>query len=357
MRSLKRRPSSDALRSQVRGRSGRLGRVLYLSALFGLMLWLADAFAGHLVYLRAQGLVVSDAAELASEYTATVSEVAVERGDRVEQGDLLARLRSQDVSERIARIAADVAETQGRLTEGVADLAARRRLLGEAERRLESARQVRAQFDQAQAQGLVSKREQLSVANDYYQALSEVESLKSAIEGLSAENDALRTRVARAENALAALREQFDDGALRAPFSGLVTDVMVLSGAVVTAGEPVARIADKGRYVLAYRATGTLYDVAVGETVEVTDGVARYPATVSAVLPLTAQLPEEFRQTFRPAEREQVLRVDFTGDPDRRPPLFATVEVHRPGWWIEHRLDDLRRTVEQRFGWRQEAGG
>ena len=350
MRALKRRPSADALASQVRGRSGRLGRYLYLGVLLGLLVWLADAFAGHLVYLRAQGLVVSDAAELASEYTATVRTVAVERGDRVEEGALLARLRSQAVSERIARIAADVAETQGRLTEGAADLAARRRLLGEAEQRLESARQVRAQFDQAQARGLVSKREQLSVANEYYQALSEVESLKSAIEGLSAENDALRERLSQAEEALADLRAAFDDGALYAPFAGLVTDVMVLPGAVVTPGEPVARIADQGRYVLAYRATGTLYDVSVGEEVEVSDGVARYPARIGAVLPLTAQLPEEFRQTFRPAEREQVLRIDFTGDPDRRPPLFATVEVHRPGWWIEHRLADFRRMVEQRLG-------
>jgi len=351
MRRLKRRPSSDALRSQVRGRSGRLGRVLYLTVLFGLLLWLADAFAGHLVYLRAQGLVVSDAAELASEYTATVVEVAVERGDQVEEGTLLARLRSQAVAERIARIAADVAETQGRLTEGVADLAGRERLLGEAERRLESARQLRAQFDQAQAQGLVSRREQLSVSEDYYQAFSEVEGIRSAITGLTAENDALRTRISRAENALAALRGQFDDGALRAPFAGLVTDVMVLRGAVVTPGEPVARVADKGRYVLAYRATGTLYDVTVGETVEVSDGVARYPATIGAVLPLTAQLPAEFSQTFRPAEREQVLRIDFSGDDARRPPLFATVEVNRPGWWIGRRFADLRRALEQRFGW------
>jgi pyruvate/2-oxoglutarate dehydrogenase complex dihydrolipoamide acyltransferase (E2) component len=154
---------------------------------------------------------------------------------------------------------------------------------------------------------------------------------------------------------LADLRGAFDGGALYAPFAGLVTDVMVLPGAVVTPGEPVARVAKQGRYVLAYRATGTLYDVSVGEVVEVSDGVARYPATVAAVLPLTAQLPEEFRQTFRPAEREQVLRIDFTGDSDQRPPLFATVEVHRPGWWIAHRLEDLRRMVEQRLGWFQDA--
>lgn len=350
MRQLKRIPSSDALRSQVRGRSGRLGRVLYLTVLFGLALWLADAFAGHLVYLRAQGLVVSDAAELASEYTSTVSEVVVKRGDLVEEGALLVRLRSHDVSERIARIAVNVAETQGRLIKGVADLVSHKRLLGEAEKHLERARQVRAQYDEAHAQGLIIKREQLSVANEYYQAFSEVESLKSAIEGLSAENDALRTRMARAENALVALLEQFDDGALRAPFSGLVADVMVLRGAVVTAGEPVARIADKGRYVLAYRATGTLYDITVGESVEISDGVARYPATIGAVLPLTAQLPEEFRQTFRPAEREQVLRIDFTGEPERRPPLFATVEVHRPGWSIQQHFEDMRRAVGRLVG-------
>lgn len=346
MRRLKSRPARDALTTQPRSRGGRLGRFVYLTLLLGLGLWLIDAFFGHLIYLRAQGLVVADAAELSSEYTATVTEVLVERGDRVSAGQVVARLRSQTVSERIARIATDIADIQGQLTEAEAELAARRRLVGEAELRRQDAQRVLKQFEDAERQGLVSNRERVSVANELYRALSEVESLRSAIDGLTAERRSLQRRLLSAEEALADLRRDFDSGALKAAFSGLVTDVMVLEGAVVTPGQAIARIADSGRYVLAYRATGTLYQVAVGEPVVVSDGVERYAGQIGAVLPLTAQLPEEFRETFRPAAREQVLRIDFLGRENgavAAPPLYATVEVRRPNIWFLARLSRLVR--------------
>ncbi len=303
--------------------------------LLALLLWVADAFVGHLVYFRAQGLVVSDAAELASEYTATVDSVSVDRGQRVEKGEEVARLRSQAVSERIARIAADIVAAQGRLSEVVADREARERLLVEARDRLARTRAMREQYEGAAERNLLTGAERLDIGERYYSSLREVETLQGTIQGLKAEAEALRTRLRSAEQALADLRAGFDDGALRAPWSGLVIDIAVVEGSVVTPGEPIVRVAEEDGYVLAYRPTGTLYDIAVGERVTVSTGVSYYAARIAEILPLTAELPPAFQQSFKPTRRQQVMRIVFT---DERPPLFASVSVSRPGWWVLNRI-------------------
>lgn len=341
MQRLKQRRAPDNLRTQTRRGGGRLGRVLYLTALAGIALWIANAFAGHLVYFRAQGLVVADVAELGSEYTARVKNVAVSRGQSVGEGAPIAEVASQEVSERIARIAADIARSRGELAGVKAELAGRVKLINEARMRLRVAERTRDSYDQVDEKGLITNQERLRFEDQYYTAVQEVRRLETAIETLRAERDALGTRVEAAETALRDLRATFDNGVVRAPWDGIVSDVSVLPGSVVQPGEPIARIARKETYVLAYRATGTLYDVAVGEEVIVSDGVRDYPGRIVRILPLTAKLPEAFRRAFRPAAREQVLRIAFDDGIDDPPPLNAAVEVRRPGWWVTRKLGAL----------------
>jgi len=317
------------MQTEPRRSRGRLGRIVYLATLAAIVVLVANVLLGHLVFFRAQGLVVADTAELASEFTATIERVAVSRGARVERGQLVAEVRSFAVRERTARIAADIAEVEAVLLEAVARRSSEQRLLGAARARLETIAAIRERFRSADGAGLVTGRDAIDVENDYFHALAEVENLTSSIEGLEARIRATRTRLGAAEEALRTLRSVLDEGALRAPFAGVVVELPAVEGTVITPGQAVARIAATERYVLAYQPTGTLYETRVGEAVSIQTGVDAFDGRISARLPLTVQLPEEFQRAFSPAAREQVLRVDFVAR--GAPPLFAKVELRRPG--------------------------
>lgn len=337
MKRLKRRESPNTLRSEVRLRGGRIGRYLYGAVLLAIVLWIADAFVGHLIYFRAQGLVVADVADLGTEYGGRIADLPVERGTLVKKGEIIVRLTSQEVFHQIAEISADIALSHADLIRVEADFLDRDRLRTQSERRLAAAERLRDSYQTAKTKHLVTDRALLQVENEYYEALRESRRLKSAFEGLRAEAKALRVLINAAEEALGGLRTLFDNGAVRAPWDGLVTDVPVLTGSVVLQGTSLGRVANERRYVLAYRSTGTLYSVAVGEEVTLSDGVQYYRGRIADLLPLTAKLPDEFQRVFRPAAREQVLRIEFE-DSAKLPPLYATVEVTRHGWWGITRL-------------------
>jgi len=83
---------NDVRASQKRRRN--YGRYVYLAAVAGLFVYLLNLFVGHYFFLRAEGLVVSGHVVIASPYDVQLTQVAVEPGQRVRTGDLLASVRS-----------------------------------------------------------------------------------------------------------------------------------------------------------------------------------------------------------------------------------------------------------------------
>jgi hypothetical protein len=82
--------------------------------------------------------------------------------------------------------------------------------------------------------------------------------------------------------------------------------------------------------VLAYLETGTLYSVAPGDEVRVSDGFTSTLGRVAEVLPVADTLPEEFRKAFQPRGRSQVARIELHSETPF--PLFAKVRLTGIGW-------------------------
>ncbi|WP_197408147.1 MULTISPECIES: efflux RND transporter periplasmic adaptor subunit [unclassified Guyparkeria] len=137
-----------------------------------------------------------------------ISERLVRRGERVEQGEPLARLDERDLAARVdsARAALEQARADARL----------------AEQELE---RIRTLFEQQ-----VASRQALDQAESRAQATA--------------------SRVTSAEAQLAEARNALDYASLAAPFDGVVTGLSADVGDVVAAGQPVVRLAaDEGRLV------------------------------------------------------------------------------------------------------------
>jgi HlyD family secretion protein len=218
--------------------------------------------------LRVSGNVEATEVHTAAEVAGRIVELRVDEGDRIEAGEVIARLDTEDTRLQIARTRADRATAVAQL-----------RLL-EAGSRAEDIAQARAQVDAARSDAAAIEAEvkaaQLDL--DRYQALltanagsvkqrddaqarvdtakarqraaqDRVRSAREALARLEAgtrpeEIQTARARVAAADAQIAVLEKSLRDAEVTAPISGIVTQKLVDAGEIVARGTPLVVITD-----------------------------------------------------------------------------------------------------------------
>lgn len=271
-------------------------------------------------YLRVTGSLLADEqAEVSAEATGRVVETPVERGARVPQGALLARISAVETSAQLQEAEANAAQLEARLglTEGQAFDARRVPDVMNAKASLEWAEAEFGRIGSLLEQKVVSqseydqRRTQVEAARQQYQMAQNVagQSYRSL--------EAARARVALARKAVA-------DTSIRAPFSGLVAERVVSIGDYVTRGARVATVVriDPMRVELTVPEQSVSL-IKVGQPVRVT--VDAYPG-------------EEFTAKIRyisPSLRadQRALTVEAiaaNADGRLKPGLFATASIEQP---------------------------
>jgi multidrug resistance efflux pump len=322
MRFLKQHLTKQKLPGDVRVRHQTLFRWLYLAAVFILLFWLFDLFFGGLFYLRSDGLVLGEPGAVAAEFAVTIRELRVQQGDAVKAGQVAAIGSSQHVAETIARLTADMAARQGRLS----DLRVRSHvvdaLLPLATNRLKLATHARQELNRMLAHGTTGLNQRTQAVEQEYRAQTDMERLKAEESVLKKEIGTLTSAMDEVKKAIADLRRLYDDGRLRAPIDGIVGRRLASTGSVLRPGSPLFELWGNNRYVLAYLPTGTLYRVQPGDEVQISTGLRTVRGKIKRIEPYAAALPNEFQRAFTPVERQQVMRVEF--EPGTKPPPLLT---------------------------------
>ncbi len=146
--------------------------------------------------LDASGYVVARRqATVSSKVTGKVTEVLIEEGQAVRQGDVLARIDDSNARAQLALAQSQLQAARTQLTEINVQLA-------EAERQLRRTREL-------------SERQLVSD-----QAL---DSAQASVDGLKARLATTRSNVVVAERSVAVQQQQLDDTVVRAPFDGVIT--------------------------------------------------------------------------------------------------------------------------------------
>jgi RND family efflux transporter MFP subunit len=271
-------------------------------------------------YLRVTGSLLADEqAAVSAEAAGRVVETPVERGTRVPQGALLARISAVETSAQLQEAQANAGQIEARLglTPGRAFEAKRVPDVMNAKASLEWAEAEFARIGSLLEQKVVSqseydqRRTQVEAARQQYQMAQNV--AEQAYRSL----EAARARVALASKALS-------DTSIRAPFSGLVAERAVSVGDYVTRGTRVATVVrvDPMRIELTVPEQSVSL-VKVGQPVRVT--VDAYPG-------------EEFIAKIRyvsPSLRadQRALTVEAMAanhDGRLKPGLFATASIQQP---------------------------
>jgi multidrug resistance efflux pump len=326
MRRLKPRRMINALPNEPRRHRQAVIRWVYIASVVGIAAFLGDLFLGSLFYLRSEGLVLGDQAVIAAEFPVTVRDIRVREGDHVNAGDVAAIVSSQSVAESVARLAADVASRETKLSELRVRRETAEAIIGFAETRHYIAANTRKELETILARGLLPLDKHTAAVETEYRSEQDLNSLKAERRIVDAELKSLSGVLGEADGAIAELRKLYDQGRMRVPMSGIVGRVAANNGSVVRTGDPLFEIYGERRYVLGYLPTGGLYEISPGDQVWIETGLRRTEGIVTRVEPIAAALPHEFQRAFTPVDRQQVLRIEFAAGEDP-PPLFTKVKL------------------------------
>lgn len=217
---------------------------------------------------RVSGQVEAVEVQVAPDVGGRVVEIPINEGDRLKQGDLMARLDTRDVDLAIQRAQAernqadaqlrllqagsrpeDVRQAEAQSAAAAAevssaevDLAAAEADLQRFERLLQSNSGSQKQRDDAAARRDMTRDRAVSARARERAAREGVARLQSGAR--PQEIDAARARVQGADAQIATLEKQKDDATVRAPIAGVVTERVLDPGEMAAPRAPVAVITD-----------------------------------------------------------------------------------------------------------------
>ena len=328
---LTRGPRIDTLQNEMRRRRNSWDRWIYFGLVGAFLIWIGDLFVGDLFYLSAEGLVLSDRVVLATQFPAQIEELRVVEDGKVKAGEVVARLRSKEVEETLAKLSADIASATARATQ----FAIRRKVIeavrSTAQRAVETANLTRAEAEQLISKNLISNKRIWEMIDDELKSRLMLSQMEAEDRGIDQDLPQLQASIEEASLAREQLKRNYNDGRIESPVDGIVGHLPVSKGSVARLGEPLMEIFTGDPYVLAYVPEGAFYSLHTGDPVNIAVGLKTYLGEISDVFPVTAQLPRAFQDTVRPPPRAQVVRITFASGQEL-PTLFAKPRIRAASW-------------------------
>ncbi len=321
----------------------RLIPVLLVVVIGGVVAWLLLRGGARAGTLTASGTVEATEADLGFNFAGQITSIAVQEGDAVKAGEVLARL---DASELDARQAA--AQAQAQAAEAVLrelERGARPEELAQAQAAERAAQQryedAKRDVDRAQrlfAGGAISQEAHdkaqtaFDVAQAAYDQAREQRQLVQA--GPRPERIAAQRAIVRqAEAAVRQVDANLAHAVVEAPFDGVVTVKHREAGETVSPGLPVVTVMNPGdRWIRIYVPENEIGRVSLGQKAVIHsdsypdrqyDGLVTFIASEAEFTPRNVQTPEERVKLV------YAVKVRVTGDArqDLKPGLPADVTL------------------------------
>ena len=220
--------------------------------------------------VAASGRIEGDEVNVSSKVPGRVTELLAREGQRVERGQVVARIDSRELAARVAQAEATLAAA--RMNEGQAAqaLQATRSALVQAEAEAARAAADHRRYQQLLAEGVISQ--------------SMFDRMEAEHRVSAAARDSAAVRVAEAGAALAAARAQvraaqarleearclLEEAEIAAPITGTVTEKVAERGEVVSAGAPILTVVDlNSLYLKVYLKEALVGRLRLGEAARV----------------------------------------------------------------------------------------
>ena len=296
-----------------------LFRWTYLIAVVSMLSWIVSSAVGGDAWKSADGLVIGDLGQVSPEYTVTVLSLEVRNGDKVEKGDIIARVSSTRVAEITAILSLQASTLVSRMAEISSKSEIIDQLVGSAEARTKVVDTNSEQLREIREKKLLPLLTDNALAEQQFKGKQELAILKAERESMGRQVPNAVAASRFTDVALEDIQRLFNAGNMLAPMTGYISGVEAGPGSVVNPGGLVAEMVGEQRYVLAYVPINRLYTLKTGVPVTIEIGFGHWlRGSISRIEPIAARLPKEFQKTLSPVERQQLVRVDFEEGRRRR---------------------------------------
>jgi HlyD family secretion protein len=264
--------------------------------------------------LTASGYVVARRkAVVSAKIQGRLAELRVEEGSRVREGEILARLESEDYEAQVSRSRAQVQQAEAQIAAAQASM-----------------RRAEADLSEARRQVGVNERlsqEQILPKDTLDASRSRVSVLEAAIGQARADEQRATAALTQAKADLSYVQALLQNTVIRAPFSGVVVKKMAEVGESVAPIPPGVNLSTSSGAVVALADLDTLeveVDVAEANVAKLTD---RQRAEVTVEAFPDKRYNAELRQVIPTADRTKatvMVKVTILDkDPDLKPEMSA----------------------------------
>lgn len=271
---------------------------------FGIFQWMRpEALVAEVMRGRAvdavPGSVVVEAGfimDIKSEIGGRLIFTALEPGKRFKEGEVLVKIDTGDIELELEKLESDFAAARRRVEIGSSTTL-----------ELANARDNLRNLERLAALGQISDNEIIQSRR----AVQQVEQ-RVALEAVANQN-----MLEGYENQLLVKRRQRDKMTVRAPFDGVVSEVIARPGDLIGGGSPIARLISTSRTVEARISEENFAGIAVGQSAAVRFlgyGDKLYEATVAQILPTADAETQRYVVYLRVAVDPVLLVPGITGE-------------------------------------------
>jgi HlyD family secretion protein len=223
--------------------------------------------------VKSNGRLEATQVDVSSKYAGRLSEVMVEEGSSVTQGQVIAKISSPEYEAQLRAAKADVQKANDALAAAEAEIASRQSALEFAKSDFERGQEL-------MKTGFITKQV-------FEQRKRNYDSAVAAVKSFTSQRDQALSQIANAEAEVDRIQSIIDDLTLVSPRLGRVQYQLARAGEVVAAGAPIVTILDlTDVYMTVFLPAADAGRLAVGDEARIIlDPVPDYvvPATVSFV--------------------------------------------------------------------------
>lgn len=331
MHYLRHREPEHPLVKDLRNDNLWFGKALYGSIIGCLFLGLFHLFLGHTYWLTGDGFVYSDNYEVALEFDATVTHLAVGDGERTQAGEPILTFRSFDLERQLADTGVRLGELQHDLVDTEIELAA----VSEHQAAAEEYEHFTATLDEGlttlASAGHLSLLQSSPERKRRFEAREARIRYHSQASRLADSHKKLEARLASTQSLFDRLMAQYNDGQILAPVDGIATNIQVKPGTVLSKGQSALQLFHGPRYLYCYFDTSSWVSAEVGGKVWVqVPGQRWVTGVIYDLLPVSERVPEEFQPHYKPKQRHQLAKIQLPNGYLDNLALLSTVRVHKP---------------------------
>lgn len=309
----------------------RFGKYLYLAVLGTFLMVIVHLLFGHIYLLRGGGYVYSDNRAVELEFDATIIDLNVHEGDRVEPNSPLFTYDSLSFRNQLIRIAFDISELKNNLGELNIQNLEMLNQIHFAKKYATWSEGLRADLLKLSKKSLVPRTQLSTESFRSFEAKERLESFKAEKKEIELNIDMLKANIAGLEHNYQALENRYNGGVVAAGVSGIVNGLQITPGDVLEKGDNAMRIFYGHRYIYAFFDQSSWVKYSPGDTVFVRiPGKSYVRGKIKELLPVTNRIPEEFQPRFKRTRRDQLALIEVKANLLDDIAILSTVSIFKP---------------------------